>query len=111
MSELYYLQDKRDYVGNSMLWWRAGGSGYCCDVREAGVFTKEQAFAQHRCRETDIPWPRSYIDARVAHHVDMQRVKLTEARATELETSAALTPAEEESLRERADLMHRPAEY
>jgi hypothetical protein len=87
MSELYYLQDKRDYVGNSMLWWRAGGAGYCCDVREAGVFTKEQAFDQHRCRDTDIPWPKPYIDARVAHHVDMQRVKLTEAQST-AETSA-----------------------
>jgi hypothetical protein len=77
----YYLQDKRQMVGNSMYWWRKNGAGYCCDVREAHVYTREQAFAQHRCRDTDIPWPKAYIDARVAHHVDFQRVDLELARA------------------------------
>lgn len=72
--QLYYLQDKRDYVGNSMLWWRKEHAGYCCDVREAHVFTKEEAYAQHRMRETDIPWPKAYIDSRVSHHVDHQKV-------------------------------------
>lgn len=75
MSELYYLQDKRDYVGNSMLWWREGGGGYTCDIREAGVFSKEAAYSQHRCRDTDIPWPKDYIDARISHHIDMQKCK------------------------------------
>jgi uncharacterized protein YqiB (DUF1249 family) len=71
---LYYLQDTRDFVGNSMLWWRQNGAGYCCDVREAHAYTKAQAYAQHKMRATDLPWPKEYIDARVAHHVDFQRV-------------------------------------
>lgn len=72
--KLYYMQDTRQHVGNSMMWWRKGGCGYCCDVREAHVFTKDEAYAQHRMRPTDLPWPKSYIDAHVAHHVDFQRV-------------------------------------
>lgn len=71
---LYYLQDKRQMVGNSMMWWRHGHAGYCCDVREAHVFTREEAYAQHRMRPTDVPWPKDYIDASVSHHVDHQRV-------------------------------------
>src|SRR5690348_7926541 len=72
--KLYYLQDKRQYVGNCMLWWRKGGAGYCCDLHEAGVFTKEEAYRQHAVRETDIPWPKEYIDRRSALYVDHQRV-------------------------------------
>jgi hypothetical protein len=71
---LYYLQDKRQHVGNSMMWWRKGAAGYCCDVREAEVYTKADAYAQHKRRSTDVPWPKDYIDARIAHHVDFQRV-------------------------------------
>jgi hypothetical protein len=80
MSDQYYLQDKRQFVGNSMSWWRQNGAGYCCDIREAHVFTKDEAFAQHRMRETDVPWPKAYIDARIANHVDFQRVDLDQAR-------------------------------
>ena len=87
----YYLQDKRQMVGNSMYWWRKNGAGYCCDVREAHVYTRAEAFAQHRMRDTDVPWPKAYIDARVAHHVDFQRVDLELARAaySSVETSPA----------------------
>ncbi len=72
--DLYYLQDQRSMVGNSMMWWRKDHAGYCCDVREAHVFTKKEAYAFHRARKTDIPWPKYYIDQRVSHHVDHQRV-------------------------------------
>lgn len=85
--QLYYLQDKRQYVGNSMLWWGQGRSGYVCDIRKAQVFTKEEAFAQHRMRETDIPWPKSYIDARISHHIDMQHCKREEVTNTPSEAS------------------------
>ena len=35
MSDLYYIQDPRQCVGNSALWWRKGGHGYTCDLRQA----------------------------------------------------------------------------
>ena len=81
MTELYYLQDSRSYVGNDMLFWAVDGNGYTTDMRKAQVYTKDEALAQHRSRETDIPWPKEYIDARTRPAVDMQYVKRAEALA------------------------------
>lgn len=81
LADEYYLQDKRTYVGNSMMWWAKDANGYVCDVRKAHVYTKAEAYAQHDMRSTDIPWPKAYIDARISHHVDMQHVKRAEAMA------------------------------
>jgi len=75
---LFYLQDSRSYVGNNMLFWSASG-GYTTDVSKAEVFTLETAQRQHDSRETDIPWPKEYIDARVRPACDMQYVKRDEA--------------------------------
>lgn len=72
--ELYYIQDSRSYVGNSMLFWRDGGSGYTTNLEEAGLYSKQHAFSQHRCRSSDLPWPESYIRARAKSHVDMQSI-------------------------------------
>lgn len=66
----YYLQN--GYVGNSILWWAQGRSGYTADITKAHVFTKEEAFAQHKTRKADVPWPKEYIDARIKSHVDAQ---------------------------------------
>jgi len=73
-ADLYYLQDSRQYVGNSMLWWRAGGAGYTTNIEEAGVFTKDQAFSQHRCREGDRPWSKRYVDTLANRHIDHQKL-------------------------------------
>ena len=75
----FYLQDKRQYVGNDLLWWCATG-GYTTDLSRAEIFTKEKAMSQHRCRpDVDIPWPKSYIDAKTRPAVDMQYVDIKEA--------------------------------
>ena len=68
----YYLQDSRQYVGNSMSWWARNGKGYTCDIRNAEIYTEEKAFSRHKSRETDIPWPTDYIDSRISHHIDVQ---------------------------------------
>lgn len=70
--EQYYVQDARTYVGNSMSWWAKDAHGYCCDIRKAHVWTKAEAMEQHEMRETDVPWPKKYIDKRIQHHIDMQ---------------------------------------
>jgi hypothetical protein len=80
MSE-FYLQDSRTYVGNDMLWWAKDGKGYTTDLSQAQVYTKDEAVGQHQSRETDIPWPKSYIDARTRPAVDMQYCKRAEALA------------------------------
>ncbi|MBQ5963186.1 hypothetical protein [Massilia sp. ZL223] len=79
--DLYYLQDSRSYVGNDMLFWAVDGNGYTTDLRKAEVYTKADAVAQHERRETDIPWPKAYIDAKTRPAVDMQYVKRDEALA------------------------------
>lgn len=81
MSSQFYLQDSRSYVGNDMLFWAKDGKGYTTDMSRAEVYTKEMAVAQHQRRETDIPWPKDYIDARTRPAVDMQYAKRDEALA------------------------------
>jgi len=79
--DLYYMQTT-GHVGNSLLWWRKGRHGYTCDIQQAHVFTREEALRQHECRPTeDFPWRKSYIDARLQHHVDSQLVDTAEGRA------------------------------
>lgn len=77
----FYLQDSRSYVGNDMQFWGIACNGYTTDLRKAQVFTKAEAVARHQMRETDIPWPKEYIDARTRPAVDFQYVKRDEALA------------------------------
>jgi hypothetical protein len=78
MEDQYYLQDKREYVGNDILFWRLGG-GYTTNLLEAEVFTKAAAVRHNSNRETDIPWPKEYIDIKTRPAVDMQVVSIAEA--------------------------------
>lgn len=77
----YYVQDSRQYVGNSVLWWRKDRAGYTTNLAEAHVFTEAEADACRRDRATDIPWPKAAIDAIADLHVDMQRLR--EAKGAE----------------------------
>lgn len=77
----FYLQDSRSYVGNDVLWWGIKGNGYVTDLSKARVYTKAEAVSQHESRETDIPWPKAYIDAKTRPAVDMQYIKRAEALA------------------------------
>ena len=70
--KLYYLQDTRDYVGNSMLWWAKDHKGYTCDIRKAHIFTEAEARGLFTSRNTDKGWPKDFIDERIAHHIDSQ---------------------------------------
>lgn len=79
MNNEYYLQDSRGYVGNDMLFWAKNGQGYTTDLRKAQVYTKDEAVRQHQCRETDIPWPKEYIDSKTRPAVDVQYVSISEA--------------------------------
>jgi len=75
----FYLQDSRSYVGNDALWWAKEGKGYTTDLSKADLYSREDAVRQHNCRETDIPWPQEYIEARTSPAVDMQCIKRDEA--------------------------------
>lgn len=73
MSQLFYLQDSRSYVGNDVLWWAHAG-GYTTDLSKAALFGVDAAQARHFERVTDIPWPKAYIDSKVRPAVDMQYI-------------------------------------
>lgn len=77
--DAFYLQDRRQHVGNDMLWWRKNGAGYTTNLAEAAVFTREAALRQANRRETDVPWPKSYIDAQARPAVDFQYVDREQA--------------------------------
>lgn len=62
----YYVQDTRQVVGNCMLFWRKGGSGYTTELGDAGLYTSKQAA---RMRETDRAWPRALIEQNAVRHV------------------------------------------
>jgi len=75
----FYLQDSRNYVGNDVLWWAKDGAGYTTDLRNAHIYTKDQAVSKHRERESDIPWPKYYIDNKTRPAVDMQVIRIDDA--------------------------------
>ena len=79
MTELYYIQDTRSFSGNSPVWWGHNGSGYTSNILLAGVYSKDKAVSQNQCRETDVPWPKSYIDAHISVTVDTQDISLKSA--------------------------------
>lgn len=74
----FYLQDSRDhaYVGDGLAFWAPKGVGYVTDLDKAELYTREQATSH---RDTDIPWPKAYIDARTRTGVDCQYVEISEA--------------------------------
>lgn len=78
MTNQFYLQDSRDhaYVGDGLSFWAKDGKGYVTDLSKAQLYTLEQAQGH---RDTDIPWPKEYIDARARVGVDCQYVTLSEA--------------------------------
>lgn len=39
--EYYYIRNE-GYSGNALMWWKRGG-GYTCDIRQAEMFTEEEA--------------------------------------------------------------------
>jgi len=78
---MFYLQDSRSYVGNSMQFWAVDGHGYTTDISHAARFTQTDAVRRNQSRETDIPWPVAYIDARLKPVIDMQTCKRSEALA------------------------------
>ena len=70
--DMYYLLDCRSSVGNCALWWRPEGKGYTCELREAGLYTKKEAFGH---RDTDIPIPQAIAEAHVAGHVRYSKMQ------------------------------------
>lgn len=75
---MYYIRDRRSFVGNACLWWREGGKGYTTNLDDAGKFTEEDAHRIHRNRSTDEPIPCAVVEraaTRVVNYGDLCRDK------------------------------------
>ena len=70
--DLYYIQDTRQVVGNSAVWWREHGSGYTCDLNEAWKVSFEIASCY---RKTDVPRRCTVIDRISERHCDVQKLR------------------------------------
>lgn len=73
--EQFLLQDTRELIGSRISWWRQGG-GYTTDIDLAEVFSRESAAGQHESRETDVPWPLSFVRSRIELAVDFQYLRI-----------------------------------
>jgi hypothetical protein len=75
VSATFFIQDSRQYVGNSVLWWRVDGHGYTCELSEAWEVDEEKARQIERGRDTDKAWPADVVRAAASTYVDMQRLR------------------------------------
>lgn len=55
----YYIQN--GYIGNAILWWRVGRSGYTTDIYQAGKFSADEAKKIIQ-RPEDKAWLCSHVD-------------------------------------------------
>lgn len=69
----YYIQDVRQYEGNSIVFWKHEGHGYTANFQEAGIFMGSDSRV-HSDRTTDVPWPVGVVRACRSEHVDAQRL-------------------------------------
>lgn len=74
--DMYYVQDARNYVGNSVLWWGLNSSGYACDIRKAQKYTKEELLKRFaKGRDSDVIWSAKHVEANISQHIDSQHLK------------------------------------
>lgn len=71
MPDLYYIEDTRQIVGNCALWWREGGHGYTCDLKQAWKVPAGWSSG----RPTDVLRKCSEMDALAEQHVDVQKLR------------------------------------
>ena len=79
MVDEFYLQDSRDLADNQLLFWRKGSRGYTIDLSDAEIFTRSSVITRNLHRDTDIPWPRDYIDSLGFDTVDVHCVDIDDA--------------------------------
>jgi len=67
---LFYIQDKRQIVGNCVLWWRANGQGYTTELNDAGLYPAEKGL-----RETDVLVPKELAESLAVKHVRVEPLR------------------------------------
>ncbi len=70
-NKTYYVQDRRSYVGNAVLWWGLNSSGYTTDLKRAQKYTGSE-LKKTTWRDTDVIWESEHVETAVREYVDMQ---------------------------------------
>lgn len=74
-SDMFYVQDSRQYIGNSVLWHGLNGNGYTTDIKNAYKYTKAEILSKFKNgRDSDIVWNANHVDSNVSLHVDAQKL-------------------------------------
>lgn len=68
----YYILDTRQVVGNCALFWRPEGMGYTTNLKEAGLFSKDE---MRNVRPTDIFIEPAAARACAVTHVSLERLR------------------------------------
>ena len=71
----YYIRDSRSYVGNNLVFWAKGSSGYTCHIGDAELYTEEEAQSIHANRKTDVPMLKEEVEAAATLQVDVQLLR------------------------------------
>lgn len=77
MSILYYVQDSRYYLGNTVVWLCIDGK-HTDDVNKAKVFTADEARVLTGGKDFYVSWPKIYIDKKTRPTVDMRHIERRE---------------------------------
>lgn len=83
MGELYYLQDKRSIVGNSMMWWAINGCGYTCDIRCAQTWTKEELVKLNYWENNELAQREWWKQAGLKYNLDFENYEYSYKPQTE----------------------------
>lgn len=66
----YYVQDRRTFLGNSVVWWALNGNGYTSDITKAHKYNGKEI--KKSWRDTDIIWFSEHVEQHIKQHVDSQ---------------------------------------
>lgn len=69
--KFFYVQDRRNYVGNAVLWWGKNGNGYVTDLSKAHKYTWDE-IQSFNPRESDIIWESEHVEHAIRQYVDAQ---------------------------------------
>lgn len=70
-NKFYYVQDRRSYVGNAVLWWAKNANGYVTDLKKAHKYTWDE-IQVFKPRDTDIIWESEHVENAIREYVDAQ---------------------------------------
>jgi hypothetical protein len=69
---LFYIQDRRQVVGNCVLWWCPDGKGYTTELSKAGLYPASKTGG---LRETDVLVPKEMAERLAVIHVKAEPLR------------------------------------